>query len=117
MVERIRQLIEYYNLNTRQFEEKISASSGQIYKYLSRGGGLNSDTLAKILEIFQQISPDWLILGKGEMLRKKEQEIPNINLLDMVSLDKYEKKVEECALLRAELAALRKSHESTNTQE
>lgn len=69
MEDRIRKIIEYYGLNVRQFEQKISASEGQIYKYLSRGGGLNSDTLSKILDKCQEISPDWLLLGKGEMLR------------------------------------------------
>lgn len=73
MVERIKQIIEYYGINTRQFEQKIFASSGQIYKYLSRGSGLNSDTLVKILENCREISPDWLLLGKGEMLRENFQ--------------------------------------------
>jgi hypothetical protein len=72
MIERLRQIIEYYGLTTRQFEQKIFASSGQIYKYLSRGGGLNSDTLIKILENCQQISPDWLLLGRGKMLRQND---------------------------------------------
>lgn len=71
MDEKIRQIIEFYGLNVRQFEQKISASEGQIYKYLSRGGGLNSDTVAKILDNFPDISPDWLLLGKGEMLRSE----------------------------------------------
>lgn len=99
MEERIRQLIEYYGLNTRKFEEKISASNGQIYKYLSRGGGLNSETLAKILESFQQISPDWLILGKGEMLRKNVQESVTPQPADNAM---YEKIIAD---LRSELAA------------
>lgn len=76
MVERIRQIIEYYRLNTRQFEQKIFTSSGQIYKYLSRGSGLNSDTLVKILENCPEISPDWLLLGKGKMLRQDSKKAP-----------------------------------------
>ena len=76
MVERIKQIIEYYGINTRQFEQKIFASSGQIYKYLSRGSGLNSDTLVKILENCPEISPDWLLLKKGKMLRENCQKTP-----------------------------------------
>lgn len=78
MEDRIRKIIEYYGLNVRQFEQKISASEGQIYKYLSRGGGLNSDTLSKILDKCQEISPDWLLLGRGEMLRSATQSVGNI---------------------------------------
>ena len=39
------------------------------------------------------------------MHKKKE----GVDPLDMVSLEKYEKKVEECALLRAELNALKEA--------
>lgn len=76
MVERLKQVIEYYGLNTRQFEQKIFASSGQIYTLLSRGGGLNLTTICKILENCNEISPDWLLLGKGEMLRGNCQKAP-----------------------------------------
>lgn len=69
MENRIRQLIDYYKINTGQFEKKIGASNGQIYTLLSRGGSLNYATLVKILENCNEISPDWLLLGKGEMLR------------------------------------------------
>lgn len=81
MVERIKQIIEYYGLNTRQFEEKIYASNGQIYTLLSRGGSLNYATLVKILENCNEISSDWLLLGKGEMLRQ------NVSKSDVLSAD------------------------------
>ena len=76
MVERLKQVIEYYGLNTRQFEQKIFASSGQIYTLLSRGGGLNLTTICKILENCNEISPDWLLLGKGKMLRQDSKKAP-----------------------------------------
>lgn len=99
MIERVKQIIEYYGLNTRQFEEKISASNGQIYKYLSRGGGLNSDTLAKILDKFQQISPDWLLLGKGEMLRSEGvgncQPTPEKEIILKDLIDRKDHRIEE----------------------
>lgn len=70
MEERIKKLIEYYGLSIYAFEQKISASEGQIYKGLSRKKGFQSATIVKILEVFPDISPDWLLLGKGEMLRQ-----------------------------------------------
>ena len=73
MEERIKKLIEYYGLSIYAFEQKISASEGQIYKGLSRKKGFQSATIVKILEVFPDISPDWLLLGKGEMLRQNSE--------------------------------------------
>lgn len=77
MEERLKQIIEYLGISTRQFEQKISVSDGLIHKAMVRKSGLKSDTLAKIIDIFPQINPDWLIAGKGEMLRKKQPPEPN----------------------------------------
>ena len=107
MVDRLKQMIEYYGLNTSQFEKKIFSSNGSIRTVLNRGSGLNVSTVTRILENCPEISPDWLLLGKGEMLRQNLQNVPQIDPFNMVSLEKYEKKVEECALLRAELKSLK----------
>lgn len=36
---------------------------------MARNKGLNSDVLCKILDVYPNINPDWLLLEKGEMLR------------------------------------------------
>lgn len=53
---------------------------------------LSTDKIIHILITFPNLNPDWLLLGKGEMLRQNEQKITNIDLLNVVSLEKYEKK-------------------------
>lgn len=64
------QIIEFYGLKTSQFEQKIGVSNGAIRNSMRRKGGLSSDILSKILDKYPEISPDWLLLGKGEMLRE-----------------------------------------------
>lgn len=76
MEERIRQMIEYYGTTPNMLERKIFVSEGTIYKFLSGKIGMKVTTLVKILENFPDISPDWLILGKGEMLRENYQKTP-----------------------------------------
>lgn len=73
MNERIKQIIDYYGLNTSQFEKKIFSSNGSIRTVLNRGSSLNVSTVIRILENCPEISPDWLLLGRGEMLRKNTQ--------------------------------------------
>lgn len=68
------QIIEFYGLKTSQFEQKIGVSNGAIRNSMRRKGGLSSDILSKILDKYPEISPDWLLLGKGEMLRENTPE-------------------------------------------
>lgn len=124
MEERIKKLIEYYGLNTRQFEQKIFASNGQIYTLLSRGGNLNMATLVKILENCNEISPDWLLLGKGKMLREEVKKSEpnsemNINFYKKIISDLQElidHQREELLKLQAELTQEREKSVSSSAK-
>ena len=70
MNDRIKQIIEYYGLSVRAFEQKISVSESLIYRGLARNSDFSASVIAKILNYCSDISPDWLLLGKGEMLRQ-----------------------------------------------
>ena len=99
LTERVKQIIEYYGLNPYSMSVKISVSEGTIRKFLAGQIGMKVETLTKILTIFDEISSDWLILGKGEMLRKNVQESVIPQPADNAM---YEKVVAD---LRSELAA------------
>lgn len=107
MEERLKQIIEYLGISTRQFEQKISVSDGLIHKAMVRKSGLKSDTLAKIIDIFPQINPDWLIAGKGEMLRSSSPAAPSDSTLDRL-LERIEDLARENGQLQAENAELKK---------
>lgn len=74
MKDRLRQIIDYYNLNTRNFEIKISVSEGVISKFLANKNGIKADTLQKINAIFPNINLDWLITGRGSMFYSQNRE-------------------------------------------
>lgn len=65
--DRILGIIEANGMTQYRFETLCGLSSGYIK---SIGEDVGSTKLAKILSKFPNISPDWLILGEGEMLRK-----------------------------------------------
>ena len=75
MNDRIKQIIEYYGLSVRAFEQKISVSESLIYRGLARNSDFGASVIAKILNYCSDISPDWLLLGKGEMLREKRENV------------------------------------------
>jgi len=74
ILDRIRQIIENEHLTIASFERMIGVSNATIGKAIERKKGVSSDVLQRILETFLMIDPDWLLLGKGEMLR---QNTPN----------------------------------------
>ena len=77
MTKRLLQLIDYLNISVREFERKIGVTEGVISKSLARKTGLKGETLQKIAEIYPQISLEWFLLGKGEMLRSESDEGPD----------------------------------------
>ncbi|MBO5729040.1 MAG: hypothetical protein J6R43_04280, partial [Paludibacteraceae bacterium] len=68
--ERILSFIDYKGFNKVDFFDKVGISYGNF-----KGKGLESEIggsqIAKILTIFSEISPEWLLTGEGEMLKKE----------------------------------------------
>ena len=68
----IKQRILFYLKNQRikkeDFYNKIGANSSN-FRGKSLKSELSGDTIAKISTIYPEINPDWLLTGKGEMLR------------------------------------------------
>ena len=67
MKERILQFIEYKRLSKNKFYKETGLSNG----ILDKQGGISSDSLEKIYYVYPEINLDWLLTGKGEMLKKE----------------------------------------------
>ena len=67
--ERIYEIIEAKGMNAYTFEKTCGLSNGYL-KAIKEDIG--SSKLELILRKFKEISPDWLLLGEGEMLRKDD---------------------------------------------
>lgn len=72
MKDRLKQIIDYYNITTNNFSQKIGVSEGAIRKAMTQNTTLRSDTLDKISQNFADINIDWLVTGRGEMLRNDQ---------------------------------------------
>ena len=65
VIDRIKKIIEYKEISTRQFCLKVGVANG----FLDKVKDVGSEKLVKILYVFPDISPEWLLTGKGAMLR------------------------------------------------
>lgn len=66
--ERILQLAKLKGISKENFCEKIEMSYSN-FKSSAKNTPLNSDAIGKILSLYPDVSADWLITGKGEVLR------------------------------------------------
>lgn len=96
---------DLFDGNNLKFAERICENDKIVSSICcgSRPAGLT--TIQKIIDNLPEIDANWLMRGEGVMLKQQ----PVSPQSDTVSLEKYEKKVEECALLRAELKAVKEA--------
>lgn len=64
----LKEYIDYKGISIFQFEKKIGVRS-TIDKAVKTSSNLRGDILAKILMEFPDVNPDWLLTGKGGMLK------------------------------------------------
>ena len=84
VVDRIRHFIDSKGISIREFSKKIGVSHALIGKVRSLG----SDKLERIVSTYPEINPDWLLTGKGEMIKKIPYEVEeSINVAEEDSMD------------------------------
>jgi hypothetical protein len=74
---RLIEVAGYKHISLRKLEEFFELKRGNISN-MSAGGAVGSDKLAKIIDKMPELSIDWLLTGKGKMLRNN-QEIVDIS--------------------------------------
>lgn len=71
MKERILQFIDYKGFSKNKFYKETGLSNG----ILDKKSGLTSESIEKIYSKYPEINIEWLLTGKGEMLRTSSQNI------------------------------------------
>jgi hypothetical protein len=70
MTDRLSEFIKYLNISVRSFEQKISASDGMIRRAINNDTDIQSKWITNIADNYPQLNIEWLLTGKGEMLKK-----------------------------------------------
>lgn len=65
VLQRIRELIDYYSLSDRKFAESIGLPQTTISSLFQRGNEPNVSIVQAILNRYTEISPDWLLTGNS----------------------------------------------------
>lgn len=70
-INRVIQYIDNKGINNSLFEKKCGLSNGYLGTQLKRNADLGEGVLNKILDNCLDISPEWLLTGRGEMLKSE----------------------------------------------
>ena len=84
MTERLDQFIKNQALSVRSFEMSIGASDGMIRRAIKNNTDIQSKWLSAIADNYPNLSVDWLLTGRGSMLKS-----------DTVLIDEQEMKEKE----------------------
>jgi hypothetical protein len=110
IIGRIIQYLEHQQIS----EYSLCKELGFLLTFFSqKNREIRTDKLIKILNYFPELSPDWVLFGKGAMLREDEEAsrvaiTPKI--ADEGSNDKYLKLLEKYAAVQEKQAMLREKY-------
>lgn len=85
IVSRIYKIIDCKGVTVNEFSNKIGVSNGYFAKQRSSNGNIGSQIIEKIVNMYPDISLEWLILGKGEMCIENSN---NSNTVNSISTEK-----------------------------
>lgn len=105
IISRLSQYTETIGSNFNKLAKNIGVSNSYFSKMLNSNGSLGEDIIRKTLLYYDNINPEWLILGVGPMLRNENVDaIENLTEEDSLApfLKRYEALVIENAILKKE---------------
>jgi len=68
IIQRVFQYIDFKGINKSELERKCGVSNGYFAKMKARNADIGESIIFKILENCPDVSPDWLVFNKGDML-------------------------------------------------
>ena len=93
ILERLKEYIDSKGISVSAFEKSIGMSNASFGKSLKNKGAIGTDKLENILIVYPDLSPDWLLTGRGEMIKSKRTfpenhtSCPNLELGNTISKD------------------------------
>ncbi len=69
ILDRVVIFAKYLKMSSRSFSLSIGASQGYLSRLQKENSNIGGDFIEKIIELYPQLNPAWLVSGRGEMLK------------------------------------------------
>lgn len=74
-LKRIKDYIDYKGIKISSFEKSAGLSNGSFGGQLKKNRTIGIDKLENILKIYPDLNANWVLTGKGDMLRDKHDHV------------------------------------------
>ena len=78
MIERLKKILDHYNLSASNFADIIDVQRSSISHLLSGRNKPSLDFIIKVEKAFKEVELDWLVYGKGNFPENSTEESNNI---------------------------------------
>ncbi len=75
IIDRIILFIQHKKLSMRAFDKSINVGNGYTSKQSKSKASVGSDVLERIIDVYPELSPLWLLTGKGAMILDIDEDI------------------------------------------
>nr|DAQ59439.1 MAG TPA: hypothetical protein [Caudoviricetes sp.] len=99
--ERLEKIAAFDSLSIRRFEEKCGLKRGNISN-MSNESSIGSDKLSKIIDTYSSIDIEWLLTGKGDMLKNETTRPVQNTSCAVISDGKDARKISKTQLKKAD---------------
>lgn len=86
ILNRIKEYIDYKGIPIAAFERSVGMSNASFSKQLKNHGAIGSDKIENILSVYPELSTEWLLTGRGNMLNEASFN-PQYNVESLVISD------------------------------
>jgi len=88
IVEKLKEYLDFKGLSVSFAEKEVGLSNGSLSKPFNAKTTIKTDTLEKFLIKYSEINPEWLLTGKGDMLKQdnlvnESKEIYSTNMIPL----------------------------------
>lgn len=103
---RILQYIDYKNISKYKFYQKTGITRG----VLDKESGISEENIAKFIAYSDDIDLNWLLTGKGKMLKTDNENNDEISVVALIDSVRMQKKIDSLELKIKRLEALNESY-------
>ena len=75
--QRIKDVLSFHNSNTNQLAGDDANFQNRLSRQINHTSTISCDTISRVLSAYPEVSAEWLLRGKGEMLISDN--LPNFN--------------------------------------
>lgn len=86
ILSRIKEIATNEDISIGGFEKKIGASKGVLSRAITNGTDIQSKWIQNIVENYPRYSAEWLLTGKGDMIKNKYYECESFNSMAMENM-------------------------------